>query len=489
MNSPLGRLPTRDGTNRNGAGQNGAGLNGASLNGTGLNGTGLNRTHRGVNGSVTGGSAVAKTVRVSAGAETAAADHHDSASEAGSELSLIRRFAERTANAVVALSLILVGLPLFVVIGIAVLVLDGRPILYKGQRLGKNRRPFTMYKFRTLVRGANAVVGSELLSARHRLTIPGGQFLRDSRLDELPQLFNILKGDMNFLGPRPERREIYESLYKPLVNHERLFSVRPGLVGFSQLFTPHGSPKRLRVFADYHVMSNAPSQLRGWLLVGRAALSAVWTAVLRMIGWLWVDLIKNRLVGAHADRREYRRVRPQHATVLLAGALGRTLKAPVIDVNEEALLLESPEQLEAHAILPQFKIEVRFQRNLAGSSARTRTVRCSGEIVQARTAAGRWLYVVRYEPLTGLSRYFVHQYLLRGSLADPFRPLNRANVERACTAALRPTGALRPLASRGRPLHEQGRERVNGVSLDVGKLASEHMPALSQRARAITEYR
>jgi lipopolysaccharide/colanic/teichoic acid biosynthesis glycosyltransferase len=99
---------------------------------------------------------------------------------------------------------------MYLIISTFVLILYGRPIIYKGKRLGLNKKIFYMYKFRTLPTGLDKKLGSELFS-RTSIKIPFfAKFLRETRLDELPQLFNILKRDMDFLGPRPLRPEIYE---------------------------------------------------------------------------------------------------------------------------------------------------------------------------------------------------------------------------------------------------------------------------------------
>ena len=381
--------------------------------------------------------------------------------ESGSQAGVVWRFVKRSLSALLALLLIVLGAPLFAGLALLVLVVDGRPVLHKGLRLGRHRRPFTMYKFRTLVRGASKVIGPELLTFRHKLTIPCGKFLRDSRLDELPQLFNILKGEMNFLGPRPERPEIYESFYRPIGNHDRLFARRPGLVGFSQLFTPHGTPKRLRVLADYHVLRHDPSRLRGWLFVARAAVSAMKTAAKRLFRWIWSDLLESRLLHSHADRREYRRMRPRNARVLIEFHAGRTIEAPIVDINEDALLVHCPERLPQGPRPLRLRIEVRFQRNLRPSSARIRIARCSGRVSQMRTAAGGWRCVIRYEPMTEWSRYLVHQYVLGGSLANPFRPLSKRSRERknrcpaaAATMVEPPRSQVRECDLKSRPLRK-----------------------------------
>lgn len=106
---------------------------------------------------------------------------------------------------------IAVSSPIFIFISLLIWVRCGRPILYAGTRLGERKKPFKMYKFRTLPVGMDKKIGAELVS-RLKQPLPFFvKFLRETRLDELPQLFNILKRDMDFLGPRPVRLEVYQS--------------------------------------------------------------------------------------------------------------------------------------------------------------------------------------------------------------------------------------------------------------------------------------
>lgn len=78
-----------------------------------------------------------------------------------------------------------------------------------------------------------------------------GSFLRDTRLDKLPQLVNVRRGEMNLVGLRPERREVYQNARKSIRGYERRFSVRPGMIGYWQVFTPHRTYKRYRSIVDY----------------------------------------------------------------------------------------------------------------------------------------------------------------------------------------------------------------------------------------------
>src|SRR5262245_61152539 len=199
-------------------------------------------------------------------------------------------FVERAFNIALALVLIVLGSPLFLIMGILILISDGRPVIYRGERLGRGKKPFTIYKFRTLRRGAQKIIGGQLLSHEHDLAIRWGGFLRDTRLDELPQLFNILRGDINFIGPRPLRPEVYETLCKDIPGYDVCFLVKPGLLGYSQIFTPHASPKRLRSLIDYQSMKKkalAAGQLR---IIGFTMLAVLEKIGLRLAAFVREDL-------------------------------------------------------------------------------------------------------------------------------------------------------------------------------------------------------
>jgi lipopolysaccharide/colanic/teichoic acid biosynthesis glycosyltransferase len=110
--------------------------------------------------------------------------------------------------------------------------LDSRgPILYRGQRVGKDGRPFIMYKFRTMVLGAERRGPAVTYKDDPRIT-SAGRFLRQTKLDELPQLLNVLRGEMSLVGPRPEDPK-YVALYTP--EQRLVLSVKPGITGPTQL--------------------------------------------------------------------------------------------------------------------------------------------------------------------------------------------------------------------------------------------------------------
>jgi lipopolysaccharide/colanic/teichoic acid biosynthesis glycosyltransferase len=132
-----------------------------------------------------------------------------------------------------------VALPLVGLIAAALLLTSGRPLFYRGQRVGRDGRIFEMLKFRTLRRGAEErlgpYLGAELVDRTRAETTRLGRWLRATQLDELPQLWNIVRGDMSFVGPRPIRPRFFEQLAAELPAYWQRLVVRPGLTGFAQV--------------------------------------------------------------------------------------------------------------------------------------------------------------------------------------------------------------------------------------------------------------
>ena len=167
--------------------------------------------------------------------------------------SFIQRFAQRVhgspkrrvdlelrvLDVVLASVILMAALPLLLLIATALLLTSGTPLFYRGERVGKDGRFFEMLKFRTLKRGAEARLGPYLgpeLAERTRVeTTSLGRRLRVMQLDELPQLWNILRGDMSFVGPRPIRPRFFEQLAEELPAYWQRLVVRPGLTGFAQV--------------------------------------------------------------------------------------------------------------------------------------------------------------------------------------------------------------------------------------------------------------
>ena len=126
--------------------------------------------------------------------------------------------------------------PLFLIVYIAIKLEDGGPAIYKQERIGRFGRPFYIYKFRSMRTDAEKF-GPALYSGENdpRLT-KVGRFIRAHHLDELPQLYNVFRGDMAFIGPRPERQYFIEQIIELDPRFYYLFQIRPGVTSYATLF-------------------------------------------------------------------------------------------------------------------------------------------------------------------------------------------------------------------------------------------------------------
>jgi lipopolysaccharide/colanic/teichoic acid biosynthesis glycosyltransferase len=147
--------------------------------------------------------------------------------------------ALRTLDIGLSSLLLVVSLPLAALIALIALVTGGRPVLYRGERVGRGGHLFTMYKFRTLQRGAEArlgpYLGEELVRRTEGEFTPIGRWLKATQLDEIPQFWNVVRGDMSLVGPRPIRPVFFEELAHELPAYWQRLVVRPGLTGFAQV--------------------------------------------------------------------------------------------------------------------------------------------------------------------------------------------------------------------------------------------------------------
>jgi lipopolysaccharide/colanic/teichoic acid biosynthesis glycosyltransferase len=145
----------------------------------------------------------------------------------------------RGLDLVIAGSLLALTAPLVGALMLLVFVTSGRPVLYRGLRVGRAGQMFTMYKLRTLSRDAEARLGPYQASALDERTSAEftrvGRWLRTVHLDELPQLWNVVRGDMSLVGPRPIRPVFFEQLCEEIPQYWQRLVVRPGLTGFAQL--------------------------------------------------------------------------------------------------------------------------------------------------------------------------------------------------------------------------------------------------------------
>ena len=143
-------------------------------------------------------------------------------------------FYQRVLDIVLSVVGLLVGIPLMVIFGIIIKVEDNGPITYKQERLGKGGKKFYIYKLRSMRTDAEKFGAQWAEKDDPRIT-KVGKFIRKTRIDEIPQLFNILKGDMSIIGPRPERPSFTEEFNQEIPGFINRLAVKPGLTGWAQV--------------------------------------------------------------------------------------------------------------------------------------------------------------------------------------------------------------------------------------------------------------
>jgi len=150
-------------------------------------------------------------------------------------------FVRRVVSCLAALACLMVCLPLIPLIVLAIKLTSPGPVLYRQKRVGRNGIVFNCYKFRTMFADAEVDTGPTWASDDDPRITPLGRFLRRSRLDEIPQLLNVLRGDMGFVGPRPERPEFVARLSREIPYYHLRHIIRPGITGWAQIRYRYGN--------------------------------------------------------------------------------------------------------------------------------------------------------------------------------------------------------------------------------------------------------
>ncbi len=143
--------------------------------------------------------------------------------------------AKRALDLFASIVLLVLVSPVLLLACIAIVLTDGFPITYSQERSGKHLKPFKVHKLRTMVKDAEKHSGAVLAEADDPRVTRVGRFLRTTRIDELPQLFNIIKGEMSFIGPRPERPVFVERFCEEIPGYRERFNVKPGVTGLAQV--------------------------------------------------------------------------------------------------------------------------------------------------------------------------------------------------------------------------------------------------------------
>ena len=168
----------------------------------------------------------------------------------------MEKFVKRFIDIIGSLILIVLTSPLMLISAILVKVYDKGDILYKQIRLTKDSKEFKMVKFRSMIMNAEDKTGVVLAKENDDRITPIGKFLRKTRFDELPQLVNILKGEMSFVGPRPERPEIYDEICKEMPEFRYRLVVKAGLTGYAQIYGKYNTSLRDKLLLDLYYIEN-----------------------------------------------------------------------------------------------------------------------------------------------------------------------------------------------------------------------------------------
>lgn len=157
---------------------------------------------------------------------------------------------KRLMDVLLALLTLILSLPATIVTAFLIKVTAPGPVLFKQERVGEDERVFWVYKFRTMMEGAEEKSGPVLATADDPRSTPIGRYLRRFRIDEIPQLYNVLKGDMSFVGPRPERPYFVEKFKKTIPGYSERFRLKPGLTGLAQVSGSYATTARNKLKYD-----------------------------------------------------------------------------------------------------------------------------------------------------------------------------------------------------------------------------------------------
>ncbi len=150
------------------------------------------------------------------------------------KINISTRFVKRSFDIVFSLSVIICGLPIYLMLMAITKLTSKGPVFYKQERVGRNGTPFNIYKFRSMIVDSE-VNGPQLTTDDDPRITKWGKFMRKTHLDELPQFWNVLVGDMSVVGPRPEREHFIKQIVKKAPSYKNLLSLKPGITSIGQV--------------------------------------------------------------------------------------------------------------------------------------------------------------------------------------------------------------------------------------------------------------
>lgn len=315
-----------------------------------------------------------------------------------------------------SLLFIALSFPIMCTIAIIIKMSDRGPFLYKGIRLGIGKCPFYMYKFRTLPISSQKELGAELYTSQKIKISPFLRLMRDSRLDELPQLFNVLKGEMDFIGPRPVRPEVYESIKGKIPNYDLRFRVRPGLIGFSQLFTPHSTPKRIRSLIDNKYITIKRDLFWDTVNTFYTGLKLTKNFIFKFSRLFYNHIIKRNILKLYSEKRELERILHKNSFVFFYEDDTQkeyTHKYKLHDLNELYFSIKSQEDADTVSSIAKFcKIfKIRSRRKTKFAKVNISYFK-SYKIHEENI----FIHIFKYEPISQFNYYIVEKYFLEKSI-------------------------------------------------------------------------
>jgi sugar transferase (PEP-CTERM system associated) len=159
----------------------------------------------------------------------------------GFRKSLTNRILKRTFDILLSLSMIILLLPLMILVALLIKIDSRGAVFYRQERVGQNHKTYNIYKFRSMIDNAEETGVPQYATENDPRVTHVGHYLRKFRIDEIPQLWNVLKGEMSFVGPRPERSFFVEEYEKQIPYYIERFSVKPGITGWAQICYQYGA--------------------------------------------------------------------------------------------------------------------------------------------------------------------------------------------------------------------------------------------------------